>query len=229
MSFAEFVASFLLHLLKEFIPLFQRDTSAHLFHIRTSSQSLCIISNYNFIVVYLQAPYRINTIMSTKPTPKEIAQLTRRLKVTASKNVAIPKRTAKFSPAWVVVNPRESPDFNLELINRIRRGVKKSDWKDLINKIGATEKEFENILPASISSMQKKTVYGKETSERIYELAKLFGLGYEVFDTKEDFKNWLTTPSRTLGNKKPFELLDSSLGFEMVENEITRIQYNVYS
>ena len=27
--------------------------------------------------------------------------------------------------------------------------------------------------------MQKKTVYGKETSERIYELAKLFGL-YEI-------------------------------------------------
>jgi uncharacterized protein (DUF2384 family) len=36
------------------------------------------------------------------------------------------------------------------------------------------------------------------------------------------------TPSRTQ-NKIPFELLDSSFGFEMVENEIVRIQYNVYS
>ena len=91
------------------------------------------------------------------------------------------------------------------------------------------QKEFEHILPASISSMQKKVVYGKETSERIYELARLFGLGYEVFDSKEDFKKWLMTPSKTLGNKIPFELLDSSFGFEMVENEIIRIQYNVYS
>ena len=167
--------------------------------------------------------------MSTKPTSKKIAQPRRRLEVKASKKVTIPARTVKFSPAWVVRNAGKSPDFSLELIHRIREGVKKTDWKDLINKIGATEKEFENILPASISSMQKKTVYSKETSERIYELAKLFGLGYEVFDTEEDFKNWLITPSRTLGNKKPFELLDSSLGFEMVENEITRIQYNVYS
>jgi putative toxin-antitoxin system antitoxin component (TIGR02293 family) len=95
--------------------------------------------------------------------------------------------------------------------------------------LGSTEKEFADILPVSISSMQKKSVYGKETSERIYELAKLFGLGYEVFDSKEDFKNWLMTPSRALGDKKPFELLDSSFGFEMVENEIVRIQYNVYS
>ncbi|MCG8577244.1 MAG: MbcA/ParS/Xre antitoxin family protein [Flavobacteriales bacterium] len=138
-------------------------------------------------------------------------------------------RLVKFSPAWVVANAKEAPGYNLELINRIRTGVKKSDWKQLIKNIDSTEKELEYVLPASISSMQKKTVYGKETSERIYELAKLFGLGYEVFDSKDDFKNWLNTPSRTLGSKKPFDLLDSSLGFEMVENEIVRIKYNVYS
>jgi putative toxin-antitoxin system antitoxin component (TIGR02293 family) len=117
----------------------------------------------------------------------------------------------------------------MELIDRIREGVKKADWKQLIEYIESTEKEFEHILPASISSMQKKLVYSKETSESIYELARLFGLGYNVFDSKEDFKKWLMTPSRTLGNKIPFELLDSSFGFEMVENEIVRIQYNVYS
>jgi len=138
-------------------------------------------------------------------------------------------RLVKFSPAWVVNNSKDAPGYKLELIDRIRGGVKKSDWKQLITKIGSTEKEFVKILPASISSMQKKTIYGRETSERIYELARLFGIGYDVFDTKEDFKNWLLTPSKSLGNKKPFELLDSSLGFEIVENEIVRIQYNVYS
>jgi len=138
-------------------------------------------------------------------------------------------RIVKFSPAWVVKNSKDAPGYKLELIDRIRGGVKKSDWKQLINKLESTEKEFVNILPASISSMQKKSIYGRETSERIYELARLFGIGYEVFDTKEDFKNWLLTPSKSLGNKKPFELLDSSLGFEIVENEVVRIQFNVYS
>jgi len=138
-------------------------------------------------------------------------------------------RLVKYSPAWVVNHSKDAPGYKLELIDRIRGGVKKSDWKQLIINIGSTEKEFVNILPTSISSMQKKTIYGRETSERIYELARLFGIGYDVFDTKEDFKNWLLTPSRSLGNKKPFELLDSSLGFEIVENEIVRIQYNVYS
>lgn len=136
---------------------------------------------------------------------------------------------ASFSPSWVVMHGTEAPGYKLKLIDRVRKGVKKTEWKQLIAEIGTTEKEFENILPSSISSMQKKKVYSKETSERIYELANLFSLGYEVFDTKDDFKNWLMTPSRALGNKIPFELLDSSFGFELVENAIVRIQYNVYS
>ncbi len=136
---------------------------------------------------------------------------------------------SEFSPAWVISNAKDAPQFKLDLIDRIREGVKKTDWKQLLHFTDSTEKEFENILPASISSMQKNVVYNKETSERIYELARLFGLGYEVFDSKNDFKNWLMTPTKSLGNKIPFELLDSSLGFEIVENEIVRIQYNVYS
>ena len=136
---------------------------------------------------------------------------------------------SEFSPAWVISNSTNAPHFKLDLIDKIREGVKKTDWKQLLQFTSSTEKEFENILPASISSMQKNSIYNKETSERIYELARLFGLGYDVFDTKSDFKNWLMTPSKSLGNKIPFELLDSSIGFEIVENDIVRIQYNVYS
>jgi|SRR5690554_1511364 len=139
------------------------------------------------------------------------------------------KTAAKFSPSWVVRHPKDAAGYKLELIRRIRSGVKKSDWKELIRNIGATEKEFEYILPTSISSMQKKEVYDQETSERIYEISRLFGLGHEVFDTPEQFKQWLITPSKALGNIAPFELLDSSFGFGLVENEIIRIQYNVYS
>lgn len=163
-----------------------------------------------------------------KTTAKDIGKPKSKIGRVARKMSEESKLT-KFSPSWVVLNGKDAPGYKMELIDRIREGVKKADWKQLIQYTGSTEKEFEHILPASISSMQKKAVYNKETSERIYELARLFGLGYAVFDSKEDFRKWLMTPSRTLGNKIPFELLDSSFGFEMVENEIVRIQHNVYS
>ncbi len=166
--------------------------------------------------------------MSVKTTSKgAIRKVGARVTVSTKSPRSV--RLEKFSPAWVVVNTKDAPGYKMELIDRIRVGVKKDDWKQLITSIGSTEREFEYILPSSISSMQKKSVYGRETSERIYELARLFGLGYEVFDSKDDFKEWLMTPTRSLGNKKPFDLLDSSIGFEMVENEIIRIKYNVYS
>jgi putative toxin-antitoxin system antitoxin component (TIGR02293 family) len=166
--------------------------------------------------------------MSTKLTGREIRKKEgTRVAVVAKRPKG--KGMTKFSPAWVVVHFKDAPGYNLELITRIRNGVKKSDWKNLIVKIGHSEKELEHVLPASISSMQKKSVYGKETSERIYELAKLYSLGYEVFDSKDSFKEWLMSPSKSLGGKKPFDLLDSSFGFQVVENEIVRVQYNVYS
>jgi len=166
--------------------------------------------------------------MAVKTKSQDAVKKEANVRVRTKKGKTTVRHTA-YSPSWVVAHSKDTPGFKLELIDRIREGVKKSDWKKLIQYTDSTEKEFEHILPASISSMQKKTIYSKETSERIYELAKLFGLGYEVFDTKDDFKRWLRTPSKALGNKIPFELLDSSFGFELVENEISRIQYNVYS
>lgn len=180
-----------------------------------------------FKIVYLQLVTRKFTIMNSRISTKGTVSKDSIITVARTHKKIV--RLDKFSPAWVVLNAKDAPGYSLELIDRIRIGVKKSDWKQLINSIGSTEREFEFVLPSSISSMQKKSVYSRETSERIYELARLFGLGYEVFDSKEDFKEWLMTPSRALGNKKPFELLDSSFGFEMVENEIVRIQHNVYS
>lgn len=57
----------------------------------------------------------------------------------------------------VVVNRKDAPGYQMELIGRVREGLKKADWKDLIQFPGSNEKEFEYILPASISSMQKKS------------------------------------------------------------------------
>jgi len=184
--------------------------------------------NIGIIIVYLRVIKSKITIMNTGSASKGRGK-TGVSAIATVKSSVRPSKLTKFSPAWVVVNSKDAPGYQMEVIDRIRDGVKKADWKQLINNIDSTEKEFENVLPASISSMQKKAVYSKETSERIYEVARLFGLGYDVFDTKEDFKNWLMTPSTSLGDKMPFDLLDSSFGFEMVQNEIIRIQYNVYS
>lgn len=159
---------------------------------------------------------------------KSVTQKKRASKSVLTKSLAETK-VREFSPAWVLLNYAKTEVHRIDLIQNLRKGVLKIEWKNFLQLIQSTEKEFESILPLSISGLQKNTIYNKATSERIYELAKLYGLGFEVFESKEHFKSWLNTPSRPLGGKIPFELLDSSFGFELVENEITRIQYNVYA
>lgn len=177
-------------------------------------------------MVILQLHNKKNIIMSVSEF-KTTQPKTR--KANAKRSQKGRRVSLEHSPSWVVEHANSTTDYKLLLIDRIRVGVKKSEWKELLRGIGHTEKELEFMLPTSISSMQKRDVYSKETSERIYELAELYALGYSVFDTKEDFKKWLMTPSPALGERTPFELLDSSFGFDLVEQEILRIQYNVYS
>jgi len=194
----------------------------------TNKANISIYSNSNSINNY-KLPNEINDMVIFQIKSNKLFVYSNSINNKLNEAIAVYAKSATFTPIWVALNANDTPEFKLEMIESIHSGVKKSDWKAFIKYLESTEKEFENILPASISSMQKKSVYSPETSERIYELAKLFNLGYTVFDTKNNFKQWLKTPSKVLANKQPFELLNSSFGFEIVENEINRIKYNVYA
>lgn len=66
-------------------------------------------------------------------------------------------------------------------------------------------------------------------SERILEIAEVVELGYDVFDSKEQFKQWLNTPNFALRKSRPMDLLKDSYGKEMVINELTRIEHGIFA
>ena len=66
-------------------------------------------------------------------------------------------------------------------------------------------------------------------SERMVEMAKLYSKGEEVFGTIDNFKEWMNTTLLPLGNKKPKEFLDTSLGINMLMNELGRIQHGIFA
>ena len=45
--------------------------------------------------------------------------------------------------------------------------------------------------------------------------------------SKSEVAAWMTENSVTLGNQVPLELLDTTVGFEIVFNELKRIQYGI--
>lgn len=66
-------------------------------------------------------------------------------------------------------------------------------------------------------------------TEKIIELAEVTNFGKEVFDSTEQFYQWLNTPSYALGNLKPAELLKDSYGKELVMGELNRIDQGIFA
>jgi putative toxin-antitoxin system antitoxin component (TIGR02293 family) len=64
-------------------------------------------------------------------------------------------------------------------------------------------------------------------SERILELVLLFRKGQRVFGSEENYFTWLDSKNITLGGKTPKQLLKSSVGINMVKDELSRIEHGI--
>jgi len=74
----------------------------------------------------------------------------------------------------------------------------------------------EDVLPA-------------EQSGFVYELSRLYVRGLDTFGDKKTFESWLLRAQPALGMKSSLSLLDTTEGFRMVNDLLSRIEYGFYS
>ncbi len=120
---------------------------------------------------------------------------------------------------------------NLDLVERVRQGIKYRDFMLIANATQFTLPEWSRFLHLSARTMQRyqkeKKAFPAPQSEKILEIEQLNNKGIEVFKDKDNFNSWLETKNIALGGVKPKELLDTSFGVSMVKDELTRIEYGV--
>lgn len=119
-----------------------------------------------------------------------------------------------------------------DFIELIRDGVPKEAMSNLMIKTGITAMEMANITHTSDRTLRRyesKDKLPQEQSERVIELAKLYGKGTEVFGNLDYFKEWMSSTLIPLGNKKPKEFLDTSLGIDLLMKELGRIEHGVFA
>lgn len=119
-----------------------------------------------------------------------------------------------------------------DFIQVIRGGVPKKALDNLMDVTGITTGEISGIIRTSDRTLRRYTSQQKlnpEQSERIIELAKLYSRGEEVLGSLESFKLWMDSSIMALGNKKPKEFLDTSLGIKMLMNELGRIEHGIFA
>lgn len=126
-------------------------------------------------------------------------------------------------------NRNDSPQTKLRIIHATRNGVTRSQLKKFSMRVALPLTKISEIVPASYSTLAKKTSYDKEVSERLFEIAEVYSRGFEVFGDEKKFARWLSKKNHALGNQSPFSLLDTSYGVKLVINEIVRIDYGIFA
>lgn len=119
-----------------------------------------------------------------------------------------------------------------DFIALIREGVPKEAMNNLMQKTGITNLEMAGITHTSDRTLRRyesKDRLPQEQSERVIELARLYSKGSEVFGSLEYFKEWMNTRLIPLGDKKPKEFLDTSMGIELLMKELGRIEHGVFA
>jgi len=120
---------------------------------------------------------------------------------------------------------------DVEVLNLLK--TKTIDWNYV-----AIIKEYTNLKDDLISdwlNISVKTfrnyksnqdvVLKENTQEHLVLLISLFKHGIDIFGSKEDFNNWLTTENFYLDNDFPINYLRTISGIRLIENRLTAIEY----
>lgn len=115
----------------------------------------------------------------------------------------------------------------LRLVHRSREGVSRSQLNAISKSMRRTVLELSTVLPSSYSSLTKKEIFDKATSEHILMIRELFDYGLEVFGDINKFNSWLDMPSARYDHSSSFSMLDTSFGIGMVKEDLYRIDFGL--
>jgi putative toxin-antitoxin system antitoxin component (TIGR02293 family) len=117
-------------------------------------------------------------------------------------------------------------------IDAIKNGITKEQLEALKDQSGLdydTLASILNVAKATLHNKKGKEKFDQYISERIFLLADLYSYGYEAFESREQFNQWMKTPNRSIGGVTPLSILDTLYGLEEVKHLIGRIEYGIFS
>ena len=126
-----------------------------------------------------------------------------------------------------------SPPLNEnELVQCIRNGLPVSVIDSIMEGFSLTSEDLVIPLGVSISTIKrrhKQTELTPSVSDRLFRLASIVSEATETLGSKEKAARWLHKPNRALGGDSPLSRLDTSIGFQQVEDVLLRIEHGIFS
>lgn len=129
------------------------------------------------------------------------------------------------------VTVRYEPAFRdaYHLTAKAHKGISTDAFFDILEISSFTRDELADLLDVSFKTISRYKRENKQlntlNSEQLLKIMRLFRHGEEVFGNLDDFDRWLRKTSHGLDNIKPIDLLRSSGGIDLIDEELNRIEH----
>lgn len=129
----------------------------------------------------------------------------------------------------VAVKYEVNEENQFSLVNKAQHGLPASAFFDLQEITEFSNQELSGLLNVSFKTIQRYEKEGKhlsaQNSEQLLKIIALYQKAEHVFGSLESFNRWLRKPVPGLGGHKPFSLMNTSGGIDLVREEIIRIEF----
>lgn len=127
-----------------------------------------------------------------------------------------------------------SPTDKLQAWLAASGGVSLATFEAIRRLTPFTDAEWAGFFEISTKSLHRYRqdaahVFKLSHSEVILQIAECCTMGLRVFGSAEAFERWLHAPTAALAGKKPFELLGSVYGHELLLDELHRIDQGLFA
>jgi len=115
---------------------------------------------------------------------------------------------------------------------RLRRGLPYRSLENIESTLNVGHEEIAGLLaisPRTIDRRKEKKRLAPDESDRLLRIARILAIAEEVFEDRENAREWLCEPNPVLNMEKPLSLLDTDIGTRQVDDLLMRIEHGIYS
>jgi putative toxin-antitoxin system antitoxin component (TIGR02293 family) len=119
----------------------------------------------------------------------------------------------------------------LDFDEEIKRGFRPKVFTSFKANTGLPNSVLSRVLGVSVRTIDRFVVLKGDdrikpaTSDRLYRTAKVIALAENVLEDRRQALEWLSSRQKGLGDRIPFDLIETDAGSREVEEELLRIEH----
>lgn len=135
------------------------------------------------------------------------------------------------SETLLLLRPAHTPRIvsPLDVALEPRLGVPAEAFDTLRERTGLSLGDILEVVPVSNSTLKRRRkraeMLSAEAADALFRLLHAFREAEAVLGSREKARAWIITPSRALNHHRPLDLLASSVGARIVEDELAALEH----